>query len=231
MSIKTLLSTPEQQLKNWQGLNEWIKKSFSKEAILDKAFSDFEPKLKGIGNQSRIFYGFGDSGEGHADPIRTGHIFASYLVEKFPYEIWRFVDFYPSPPDPSRFDYYRPQIKLRDGAAPRPQGFYIKDLLPKDLEEGVGASFREKSPADVRKLSPWGWGPEGFQFLAVEEGYVKLLLERKAPFFVLADYAISPYGDGDFSSTVFLGSDRDRLEIGVTNSRDNIPKFRTTHFA
>jgi hypothetical protein len=229
--MREVYSSPEQQLKQWRDLNEWLKKSFAKEAIPEEAFSGVQSKLKGLGSASRIFYGFGDNGQGQADPLLTGHVFLSYLTEKHPNERSRFVDFYPSPPDPSRFDYYRPKIKLREGAAPRPKGFYIKELLPKDLEAGIGAAHKGRSPADVRKLSPWGWGPEGFEFLALEEGYVKLLLEKKVPFFVLSDYAVSPYGESDFSSTFFLGTDRGRLEIGVTNARDNIPKFSTTHFA
>ena len=231
MSGKVAFSNPKDQVKKWRELNDWIKKSFAKEAIPDKAFGEIEKKVGGSGPQSRIFYGFGNDGKGNADPFLTGHIFVTYLMEKFPNEKSRFIDFYPSPPDPSRFDYYRPKTKMREGAAARPQGFYVKDLLPKDLEEGIASSFKGHSPSDVRKLSPWGWGPEGFEFLAIEPEYVKLLHEKKVPYFVLADYAISPYGEGDFFSTIFLGSDRGRLEFGVTNAKDNIAKFCTSHFA
>ncbi|HEY5600137.1 MAG TPA: hypothetical protein VIK48_05545, partial [Candidatus Manganitrophaceae bacterium] len=204
---------------------------FADQAIPQEAFKQIEPKLKELNEKSRLFYGFGDNGQGQADPFLTGHIFVTYLTGKYSHEKSRYVDFYPTPPDPARFDFYRPKIKMRDGAAPRPKGFYIKELLPKDLEEGVGATHRQLSPADVRKLSPWGWGPEGFEFLAVEEAYTLLLMEGKAPIFVLGDYAVSPYGEPDFSSTILLGTSRGRLEIGVTNSRDNIPKFAPSHFA
>lgn len=231
MSMANVFSSPEKQLQKWREINDWIKKQFAKEAIQEEAFKEAEGKIKGLTNKSRLFYGFGDDGQGNADPMLTGHMFVNYLTGKFPNEKSRFVDFYPSPPDPSRFDFYRPKIKMRDGAAPRPKGFYIKELLPKDLEEGIGATHKNLSPADVRKMSPWGWGPEGFQFLAIEPEYVQLLLDRKVPFFVMGDYAISPYGEGDHFSSFFLGSDRGRLDIGLTNSRDNIPKYAPTHFA
>lgn len=230
MRLKDVYSQPQEQIKRWRALNDWLGKAFSKEVIPDKAFTDLEGKVKGIGAEGRIFYGFGEDGGGNADPLLSGHIFVSYLIGKHPYEISRFVDFFPSPPDPSRFDYYRPKIKMREGAAARPRGFYIKTLPPKDLDEGIGMAHVGRSPADVRKLSPWGWGPEGFQFLAVEEEYVGLLIERKVPIFVLADYAISPYGEADFSSAPFLGTDRSKLEIGTMNVRDTVPKFHASHF-
>jgi len=231
MSLQEVFSTPEEQVRKWRGLNEWLSKSFAKEAISDGAFAEIEGKIKGLGRESRIFCGLGDDGQGHSDSLLTGHIFLTHLTKKFPYEKSRFLDFYPAPPDPKRFEFFQSKIKLREGAAPRPKGFYIKELLPKDREEGIGAAHRGRPPAEIRKLSPWCFGPEGFQFLALEERYVALLRERAVPFFVLADYAIAPYGGDDFYSTVYVGSDRDRLDIGVTNARDNIAKFSTTHFA
>ena len=233
MDTKNFYLSLEKQLQRWGELNEWLKKAFSKEAIPDGAFVDMLKKIENQNSvsQSRLFYGFGDDGQGNADPLWTGHIFVTYLTEKYPNEKWRFIDFYPTEPDPSQFDFYRPKVKMRSGSADRPKGFYIKDLLPKDFEEGVGTTFQKLSPADVRKLSMWGWGPEGFEFLAVESDYAKQVIENKVPMFVLADYSVSPYGEPDFSSTIFLGNCRGKLELGVTNVRDNIPKFSPSHFA
>jgi len=231
MNVSEGFSSPEEQVRKWKGLNEWLSKAFAKEAISDSAWPQIEAKAKGLGRESRIFYGFGNDGQGNSDSLLTGHIFLTYLLKKFPYEKSRFVDFYPPAPDAKRFEFYQSKIKLREGAAPRPRGFYVKELLPKDLEGGIGAAHKGRSPAEIRKLSPWCFGPEGFQFLALEEPYVALLRERRVPFFVLADYAISPFGEGDHYSTIFFGSDRDRLDIGVTNARDNISKFSTSHFA
>lgn len=231
MSITSIYTSPEKQLQKWRELNDWIKKQFAKDAIPEEAFKQIEPKIKGLTSKSRLFYGFGDNGQGQADPFLTGHIFATYLTGKHHLEKSRYVDFYPTPPDPSRFDFYRPKIKMRDGAAPRPKGFYIKELLPKDYEEGIGSTYKEQSPNEVRKQSPWGFGPEGFEFLAVEEVYLPLLAEKKVPVYVLGDYSVSPYGEGDFSSTMFIGAARDKVEIGCTNSRDNIAKYRASHFA
>lgn len=230
MSITSVYTSPEKQLEKWRELNDFIKKQFAKDAIPDEAFKAIEPKLKGLTSQSRLFYGFGDNGQGQADPFLTGHLFATYLAGKYHLDKSRFVDFYPSPPDPLRFDFYRPKIKMRDGAAPRPKGFYIKELLPKDYEEGLGATYKEQSPNDIRKMSPWGMGPEGFEFLAVEAAYYPLLSEKKVPVYVLGDYSVSPYGESDFSSTIFIGAAREKVEIGCTNSRDNIAKYRTSHF-
>ncbi len=218
------------QLKKWRELNEWIKKHFSKDAIAEASFSDIAGKFEGQGPRSLLFYGFGDNGAGQSDPLLTGHIFVTYLTGKYPNERSRYVDFYPPPPDPARFDFYRPKVKMRDGAAARPKGFYIKEVLEKDYAEGIGATYAHLSPGDVRKLSPWGWGPEGFQFLAVEEGYVDLLIGKKVTMFTLGDYAIAPYGESDYYSTVFLGTSRNKLEIGVTNARDNIAKYAPSHF-
>lgn len=231
MSITSVYTSPEKQLEKWRELNDFIKKQFAKDAIPDDAFKAIEPKLKGLTSKSRLFYGFGDNGQGQADPFLTGHIFATYLTGKYHLDKSRFVDFYPSPPDPLRFDFYRPKIKMRDGAAPRPKGFYIKELLPKDYEEGLGATYKDQSPNDIRKMSPWGIGPEGFEFLAVEEAYYPLLSEKKVPVYVLGDYSVSPYGESDFSSTIFVGAAREKVEIGCTNSRDNIAKYRASHFA
>lgn len=231
MSITNIYSSPEKQLQKWRELNDWIKKQFSKDAIPEEAFKEIEPKLKGLTSKSRLFYGFGDNGQGQADPFLTGHLFATYLTGKHHLDKSRFVDFYPTPPDPSRFDFYRPKIKMRDGAAARPKGFYIKELLPKDYEEGLGSTYKDQSPNDIRKHSTWGIGPEGFEFLAIEEAYLPLLEEKKVPVYVLGDYTVSPYGEGDFSSTMFIGAAREKVEIGCTNSRDNIAKYRSSHFA
>ena len=221
---------PKQQYEQWKELNDWIKKNFQKEAIPDEAFHGISNKIAGLTQRDCLFYGFGDDGQGNADPFLTGHIFVTYL-QKYPTQKWRFVDFYPPPPDPARFDFYRPKIKMRDQAATRPKGFYIKTLLENDYEGGIGTQHKALSPADVRKLSPWGWGPEGFEFMALNEGYVKLMLAGKVPQFVLGDYAVSPYGTTDFYSTFLIGACRGKLELGVTNARDNVPKFAPSHFA
>jgi hypothetical protein len=221
--------TPAEQIARWREVNGWIEKHFSQHRIPDAAFTQIEAACAELTPQSRLFFGFGDDGKGNSDPFLTGHIFVTYLVEKFPHERSRFVDFYPPPPDPGHFDFYRPITKIREGAADRPKGFYVKSLLPEDYEGGIGTTHKALSPADVRKLSPWGWGPEGFQLLAIETTYVGLLLEQKVPTFVLGDYAIAPYGGNEFYSTVILGPCRKRLEIGNTNSRDNIPKYAPSH--
>ncbi len=221
--------TVRAQIAKWREINEWLGKNAAKERISDAAFTAIEKQADGLPPHSVIFYGFGDDGEGHADPFLSGHLFVTYLTQKHPNERSPYVNFYPTPPDPAHFDFYRPKIKLREGAAERPKGFYAKALLPKDAEAGIGATYTEKSPADVRKLSSWGWGPEGFQFLAIHEGYVKQMLDKQVPTFVLGDYAIAPYGGNEFYSAPLLGPCRGRLEIGATNVRDNIPKYAPSH--
>jgi hypothetical protein len=233
VSVKETYLSPKQQLEKWHVLNDWLKKAFPKEVISEQSFKDAEQKLalEGLSSQSRLFFGFGDDGNGNADPFLSGHLFVTYLVQKHPSEKWRFIDFYPAPPDPMRFDFYRPKIKMRDGAATRPKGFYLKEILEKDYLNGIGTEHKNISPADVRKLSPWGWGHEGFQFLALEDAYVALILAKKVSAFVLSDYSVSPYGAADFSSTMLVGHSRGKLEMGVTNVRDSISKFAPSHFA
>jgi len=217
------------QIAKWREVNEWLGKNAAKERISDATFTAIEKECDGQPPQSILFYGFGDDGEGNADSFLSGHLFLTYLTQKYPNERSPYVNFYPSPPDPAHFDFYRPKTKLREGASVRPKGFYVKSLLPRDAEAGIGATYSEKSPADVRKLSSWGWGPEGFQFLAIHEGYVKRILEKQVPTFVLGDYAIAPYGGSEFYSAPLLGPCRGRLEIGATNVRDNIPKYAPSH--
>ena len=222
---------PKEQLEKWKVLNEWLKKAFPKEVIPEEAMKDGEKKLDSLTSKDRLFYGFGDDGKDNADPFLSGHLFVNYLTQTYPNEKWSYVDFYPSPPDPLRFDFYRPAIKMSDKAAARPKGFYVKTLLEKDHECGIGTTHKDLSPADVRKLSSWGWGPEGYQFLSIDAPYTKLLLAGKVPTFVLGDYSVSPYGTSDYSSTFLLGVARGKLELGVTNVRDNIPKYAPSHFA
>jgi len=231
VSVKETYLSPKQQYEKWRELNEWLKKAFPKEVISEQSFKEMEQKLEGLSNQNRLFFGFGDDGQGNADPYLSGHLFVTYLVQKYSTEKWRFIDFYPAPPDPMRFDFYRPKIKMRDGAANRPKGFYIKQILEKDYLNGIGAEHKNLSPADVRKLSPWGWGFEGFELLALEDAYVGLILKKNVGAFILSDYSVSPYGTPDFSSTMVIGHSRGKLELGMTNVRDNIPKFAPSHFA
>lgn len=226
-----LVLDPKVQVAKWRELNRWIETAFAKERIPDQAFAEIEASVAGSPAGTCVFYGFGDNGEGFADPFLTGHIFVAYLVQKYPHERSRFVDFYPTPPDPARFDFYRPKMKMREGAASRPKGFYTQALLPEDAKSGIGTTHRALSPADVRKKSPWGFGPEGFQFLALHDDYVKQMLDGKLPTFVLGDYAIAPYGGNEFYSAPLLGHLRGRLEIGATNVRDNIPRYAPAHFA
>lgn len=233
MRVKETYLNPKQQLAKWKELNQWLAKAFSKEVIPESLFKDAEEKLEleALSSQSRLFFGFGDDGNGNADPFLSGHLFVNYLVQKYPCEKWRFIDFYPAPPDPMRFDFYRPKIKMRDGAAARPKGFYVKQILENDYLNGIGTEHKALSPADVRKLSPWGWGFEGFEFLALEDAYVGLILKKDVGAFILSDYSVSPYGTTDFSSTMLVGHSRGKLELGMTNVRDNIPKFAPSHFA
>lgn len=220
----------ETQLKRWNDWNVWIAGKFPEAHIPEIAFEEMPGKLGKISPHAILFYGFGNDGNGQADPALSGHIAISYLIEKYPHEMSRFVDFYPPQPDPMRFDFYRPKVKMREGAAARPQGFYVKSLLSQDADSGVGTTYKALSPAEVRKMSPWGWGPEGFELLALHGDYTQSLVAGKVPMFVLGDYAIAPYGGNEFYSVPFLGSLHGKLEIGTTNVRDNIPKYAPSHF-
>ncbi len=71
-----------------------------------------------------------------------------------------------------------------------------------------------------------GWGPEGFQFLAITHPhFADLMNDRKIPFMALADYDVAPYGYNDFYDAPQLFCSNDKLGLGIGNVDRNYPLF------
>jgi uncharacterized protein YndB with AHSA1/START domain len=159
-----------------------------------------------------LFYGFGDDGRGNADAVLSGKFAWEYALKDRKGKTWRceYVDF-DKPQD----------IRLRPEAPARPQGFYYAKIR-----------FDEKSKAmtvsQVRKslTTDTGWGPEGFQFLAITHPhFAELMNERKIPFLALADYDVAPYGFNDFFDAPQLFCSNSKLGLGIGNVDRNYPLF------
>jgi hypothetical protein len=105
-------------------------------------------------NDLVLFYGFGDDGQGNSDAVLSGKIAWEYAGKNRKNDIWQceYIDF--SKPE---------DIRLRPGAPPRPKGFYYAKINSgqRNLNLTV-AQVRKKLAIDT------GWGPEGFQFLAIK---------------------------------------------------------------
>lgn len=82
--------------------------------------------------------------------------------------------------------------------------------------------------SQVRKkfTTDTGWGPEGFQFLAITHPhFADLMNERKIPFMALADYDVAPYGYNDFYDAPQLFCSNNKLGLGIGNVDRNYPLF------
>ena len=167
-----------------------------------------------------LFYGFGDDGKGNADSILSGRRAWEYAGRLRKEKMWRcqYVDF-------DRTD----DIRLRPGAPPRLRGFYYALLQ-------LGAKYKTTTVNQVRKSfkTDTGWGPEGFQFLAITHMHVQELMnQKKINFMALADYDVAPHGFNDFYDAPQLFCSLDTLGLGIGNIDQNYPLFGipTLHFA
>jgi len=157
-----------------------------------------------------LFYGFGNDGRGNSDAVLSGKLAWEYAIKRR--STWRceYVDF------------NRPQdIRLRPGAPVRPRGFYYAMIRAEEKSKSMTVS-------QIRKTltSDTGWGPEGFQFLAVTHPhFADLMNERKIPFMALADYDVAPYGYNDFFDAPQLFCSKNRLGLGIGNVDRNYPLF------
>jgi hypothetical protein len=157
-----------------------------------------------------LFYGFGDDGRGNADAVLSGKRAWDYALKS--QKTWQceYVNFN-KPND----------IRLRPEAPARPQGFYYANIRADERSKGMTVS-------QVRKTltTDTGWGPEGFQFLAITHShFADLMNERKIPFMALADYDVAPHGFNDFFDAPQLFCSNKRLGLGVGNVDRNYPLF------
>ena len=159
-----------------------------------------------------LFYGFGDDGQGHADAVLSGKLAWEYARKCRKEKTWRceYVDF------------NRPQdIRLRPESPARPQGFYYAKIRADEKSKALTVSQVRKSLTTAT-----GWGPEGFQFLAITHPhFAELMNERKIPFMALADYDVAPYGYNDFFDAPQLFCSNSKLGLGIVNVDRNYPLF------
>ena len=159
-----------------------------------------------------LFYGFGDDGEGHAEPVLSGKLAWEYACKRRKGKTWQceYVDFN-KPED----------IRLHPGASVRPKGFYLAKIQPGDRFMNLTVSqLRKKLETDT------GCGPEGFQFLTITHThFADLMTERKIPFMALADYDVAPYGFNDFYDAPQIFCSNHILGLGIGNVDRNYPLF------
>lgn len=157
-----------------------------------------------------LFFGFGEDGRGNSDAVLSGKLAWEYAVQRR--KTWRceYVDF------------NRPQdIRLRPDALVRPKGFYYAKIRAEE-------KFKAMTVSQVRKTltNDTGWGPEGFQFLAITHPhFADLMNERKIPFMALADYDVAPHGFNDFYDAPQLFCSNSKLGLGIGNVDRNYPLF------
>ncbi len=204
----------QEQIKSWRNANRkmgWniAPDEFDMHDALPKLTE--EDRSKGfIGTV--LFYGFGDDGAGHAEPVLSGKLAWEYACKHRKGKTWQceYVDF-DKPED----------IRLRPGAVVRPKGFYFAKIQP-------GDRFINLTVSQLRKKleNNTGCGPEGFQFLAITHVHFAVLMtERKIPFMALADYDVAPYGFKDFFDAPQLFCSNHVLGLGIGNVDRNYPLF------
>ena len=157
-----------------------------------------------------LFYGFGDDGRGNSNAVLSGKLAWDYALRRRKTWQCEYVNFN-KPED----------IRLRPEAPDRPQGFYLAKITS-------GERFLNLTVAQVRKKLEiaTGWGPEGFQFLAITHPhFADLMNERKIPFMALADYDVAPYGFNDFYDAPQLFCSNSKLGLGIGNVDRNYPLF------
>jgi len=212
--METFILTIEDQKSAWtraaRKMNWHIDTSeFSTISIpLPLSQDDINAGFSGYG----LFYGFGDDGSGNADPVLSGKVAWKYALKIRKKAIWQspYINF----DDPEAF-------RLRPDAHPRPKGFYLAKVH-------TGERYRSVPVSSARKLfhPMTGFGPEGFQFLCVtHQHYPELMSERKAPFMVLSDYDVAPYGFNDFFDVPQLFCSNNILGLGIGNIEQGYQGF------
>lgn len=158
-----------------------------------------------------LFYGFGEDGYGHADPILSGRLAWEYAKRRRE-KTWQceYISFH-----------QEDRLRLRPQAPSRPRGFYLAAL-------DLGHSLPASSVAAVRKQlrDHTGFGPEGLQLLCITQPHLLDLMNvRKIPFLALADYDIAPYGFNDFYDAPQIFCSLGTVGLGMGNVDRHYPGF------
>jgi hypothetical protein len=162
-----------------------------------------------------LFYGFGREGSVEADALLSGKKAWDYALERRKKKIWQCEYVHLNEPD------YTDYVRLRPGAPDRPRGFY-----PAKIQ--MGERYQNLTVSQVRKLllNETGFGPEGFQLLAITHPHLlDLMNQRKIPFMALADYDVAPYGYEDFYDAPQLFCSNGIFGLGIGNVDRNYPLF------
>ncbi|MEJ2099814.1 MAG: hypothetical protein P8X68_07535 [Desulfobacterales bacterium] len=205
----------KEQIKAWRRAAQkmgWSidNREFEKLDVLPAPLTDNDRKCGFIGTV--LFYGFGEDSHGHANAVLSGKSAWEYALKDRKGKTWRceYVDF------------SKPQdIRLRPEAPGRPKGFYYAKIRVDEKSKALTVSQVRKS-----LTTDTGWGPEGFQFLAITHPhFAELMNERKIPFMALADYDVAPYGYNDFFDAPQLFCSNSKLGLGIGNVDRNYPLF------
>ena len=203
-----------EQLKAWRRANRMM--GWGIEHIEFAKFAESLPPLLTDNDRLNgfigavVFYGFGDDGRGNSDAVLSGKHAWVYALQCRKTWQCEYINFN-KPED----------IRLRPKAPPRPKGFYFARITS-------GERFINLTVTQVRKrlVSDTGWGPEGFQFLAITHShFADLMNERKIPFMALADYDVAPHGFNDFYDAPQLFCSNSKLGLGIGNVDRNYPLF------
>jgi len=209
----TILSIKE-QIKNWRRADRKMGWNIGNDEF-DRLKESSIPPLRDNGGLngfigSALFYGFGDDGRGNSDALLSGKLAWEYALKQRKTWQCEYVDF------------KKPQdFRLRPDAPARPQGFYLAKIRAETKSKAMSVSQVRKS-----LTTDTGWGPEGFQFLAITHPhFADLMNERKIPFMALADYDVAPYGYNDFFDAPQLFCSNSKLGLGIGNVDRNYPLF------
>lgn len=215
-ALDAVILPVKEQIKTWHRANQKMgwginNREFEKLGLsLPPSLTDND-RISGFSG-TVLFYGFGDDGQGHADAVLSGKFAWDYARKHRKGKTWRceYVDF------------KKPQdIRLRPEAPARPQGFYYAKIRADEKSKALTVSQVRKS-----LTIDTGWGPEGFQFLAITHPhFAELMNERKIPFMALADYDVAPYGFNDFFDAPQLFCSNSKLGLGIGNVDRNYPLF------
>ncbi len=203
-----------EQIGAWQKANRKMKWGIEKDAFdrIEKLPALTETDRKEGFAGVALFYGFGGSGTGFADPLLSGKLAWEYAKKRRKGKTWQceYIDF-------SRVD----DIRLRPGAPLRPKGFYYAKFQ-------LGEKYLHATVARIRKQfnRETGWGPEGLQLLSVTHPHLlRLMNDRKIPLMALADYDVAPHGFNDFFDAAQVFCSMDVFGLGIGNVDRNYPLF------
>ena len=204
----------KEQIKNWRRADRKMGWGIGNDEF-ERLEASLVPPLRDNGEcngfiGSALFYGFGDDGRGNSDAVLSGKLAWEYALKQRKTWQCEYVDF------------KKPQdIRLRPDAPARPQGFYYAKIRAEKKSKSMTVSQVRKS-----LTTDTGWGPEGFQFLAISHPhFADLMNQRKIPFMALADYDVAPYGYNDFFDAPQLFCSNSKLGLGIGNVDRNYPLF------